>query len=145
MRPGLLPAICLVGLMTAQPSTAGNLDRCDLARISVHNSIMNTYSELASALARMKAATTDPTHEPYTGSTGGPRFVDMTALERALDTQKATDMGQADKAVTRACDGSEDELEAAVRAALASARRDISAVLSKYLTGSDLSRLLPRS
>lgn len=145
----LYSTVGLIGLTTAQLSYAGNLDRCDLARVAARNTVMDAYSHVFSQLESMtsKAAAddADKARVAYTDKDGIQRFVDMTGLTAVLKAREAADLGHADKAVAGECGGDADAEEHAVKVAGSLAKRDISTVLSQHLTNVDLSRLLPRS
>jgi hypothetical protein len=126
----LRSTVCVIGLVTGGLSHAGNLDRCDLARIEARNTVLDTYSRVLYEL--QNKALQVRTDE-----------ADMSALVAELNSRESADLGDTDRRVAGACDDSVDELNGTVQAAGVLARHDISAVLAKRLINIDLSRLLP--
>jgi hypothetical protein len=141
----LRSAICLAGLASGGVSHAGNLDRCDLARIAARNAALDAYTHVFGELKKMapRAGEADQSQMSYRDANGIERFVDMPALVQALNREEASDLADADRRVSDACNDSPDELDDAVQAAGALIRHNISAVLTKRLTNADSSRLLP--
>jgi hypothetical protein len=123
----LRSAICLIGLAAAGLTHAGNLDRCDIPRITARNAVLDTYSHVFDELKNLAPRGT----------------VDMPALMEELNRRESTGLAEADRRVANTCNDAPDELDSAVQAAGALARRNISAVLTRRLTNVDSTRLLP--
>ena len=144
VRAALCAALGLIGLASSRPALAGNLDRCDEARIAAHNTVMNKYnkllSELDARIARAKTDGVDPANSPYRDQDERPRSVDMIALRADLQTQEARDAGRADKQAARDCADSSEPIQDIVKRSEVLATRGISLVLPKHLTNIDLSQ-----
>ena len=135
-------ALGLIGLTSCPPAVAGKLDRCDEARITAHNAVMDKYNEIFSELdrkaVRAKAAGVDPEKLPYADRENRIHYLNVMALKDDLERQEETDSGHADRKAASSCDGDGVSAQDMARIAEAIAMRGIAAVLPKHIANVDL-------
>ena len=119
------------------PALAGNLNRCDLARIAGHNIVQDKYSEVLSLLdgliVRASAAGFDPMMLPYRSADNATTSLDLVALKERLKNQEASDLGYANRRIALECSDNTTSLDDLRKIAEEAALRSISVVLPKSL------------
>ena len=144
MQTGLGFALGLVCLATSQPTNAGSLTKCDIARIAAHNAVLNKYgglfSQLDDVIAQMQATRIDPTRLPYRDKDNNLQSANLVTLRAELEKQEETDAGHADREAARACQDEAEQPEAIANRAEAQAALGISTVLSQQMSNIDWSQ-----
>jgi hypothetical protein len=141
--PALTAALGLMGLTSSPPALAGSLNKCDEARVSAHNTVMDKYQPLLSALddriARANADGSDPAKLPYVDKDEQIRSVDAIALRKDLQKEEEMDAGRADRYAATTCRDDDQPIQAIVNTADSIATRGIATVLPKHMANIDLS------
>jgi hypothetical protein len=139
-RMAMMRVVCatlvLSGPTSLQSALAGNLNRCDQARIAGHNTILNKYREVESHLdataARASSVGSDPMKLSFDATDSRSHFPDISALKVSLQRQEASDAGDADRKIAVECRDAGTTIEDLIKIADNIAALGISTVLPGY-------------